>query len=164
MPRQGGVDYAVHKELDHTLISIGYQRNLHDIRSRQTLQVGRTTHFIQELLLTPPLFKRTPRPTPPTLPRTVWDDVDLAGATMAALLDSLQQRMRMLPTHVHVYSRVIWSRPHTRRQSCILTSTWMAHTHHRGAIMITKSFQPDGALLSHATSLSTWGFRLNTWA
>ena len=46
VPRQGGVDYAVHKELDHTLISIGYQRNLHDIRSRQHLQVGRTTLFI----------------------------------------------------------------------------------------------------------------------
>ena len=104
MPRQSCVDYAVHKELDHTLINIGYERALQDIRSRQHLQVGRTTHFIQELLLTPPLFKRTSCPTSPTLPRTVWDDVDLAGATMAALLNSLQQRMLSLPTYAHVYS------------------------------------------------------------
>ena len=96
------------------MVSIGYQRNLQDVRSRQTLQVWKTTHFIQELLLTPPLFKRTARPAPPTLPRTIWEDVHLAGSTTAAFVDALQQRMRMLPTHAHVYQLLnLASPPHS---------------------------------------------------
>ena len=104
-PSAAPLDYSKHRELDHTLISACSRSSVQDVRSRQTLQIGRTTHYIQEVHLRVPMFRRRPRPAPRGFPRAVWQDSELCSMVLANLIDTLERRLYGHPqiVNVHLY-------------------------------------------------------------
>ena len=105
-PTTGPLDYSKHRELDHTLITAKHRAAVVDVRSRQYLQIGKTTHYIQEVQLRVPIFRRQPRQPSRRLPAAVWQDATLSGLVYAKLLESLQQKLHTNPVHVHSYEPI----------------------------------------------------------
>ena len=53
------IDFTIHRELDRTMISGEYVYMVQDVISRRFEQVGKTTHFCQEVILRIPKLHRT---------------------------------------------------------------------------------------------------------
>ena len=100
------IDYGAYREIDLTLVTRRDAGMITDIHSRSSIQVGSSTHLIQEIDLRLPRFAlplkkgdRTRR-----IPREAWRDPLLTGQIMALLIDSLQKSVHGLPVHAHEYA------------------------------------------------------------
>ena len=97
------VDYAVHRELDHTVVSKDYSWMIQDVRSRRFEQVGRTTHLFQEIVLKAPYFYRARAPPRAQLPPYVWRDPNIRGEIHARIIHELSTALNKHTSHAHLY-------------------------------------------------------------
>ena len=74
------IDYSAYREIDLTLISAEWLRTVENIRSRTGIQVGASTHIIQETTLCLPRFALPKKSvTRRGIPRQVLRDPEYRG-------------------------------------------------------------------------------------
>ena len=161
-PSAAPLDYSKHRELDHTLINACSRSSVQDVRSRQTLQIGRTTHYIQEVHLRVPIFRRRPRPAPRGFPRAVWQDSELCSLVLANLIDTLERRLYGDPqiVNVHLYDPLnVRVPPSSRRHDEVGLFLDInfdgSHTSHRTLKTALHNWKQVGLLLLWRTSPCT---------
>ena len=96
------LDFTIHRELGHTMISGEYAYMVQDVISRRFEQVGKTAHFCQEVILRIPKLHRTPKAPKLRLPKIAWRDATIRGELHARLTEKLTMLLATQASHVHL--------------------------------------------------------------